>query len=237
MPRVSRRWRPGKHFGVFLTTVDPDLTTVRGLDRRRRIEPWLTSLSDTVSEKDGQPISIGDRNRRVVAVMTFLTEITEWGWDATRPASSCSATTSPSPPQVLPRYLPVDADRRLTAELTEHPDNELAALAPRLQRACCLRIGELLDSGAGLRARDRRQRRLAQGPAREDGHRADGSARYRDPRPDRPDPIPRPTDAAPRFLFTYLGRRLTQQCIRRELDHAADIAGLEHITSHQLRHT
>src|SRR5215207_8049817 len=58
-----------KHFGVVLTTVDPDLTTVRDLDRRRHVEPWLTSLSETVSEKDGQPISIGDRNRRVVAVM------------------------------------------------------------------------------------------------------------------------------------------------------------------------
>ncbi len=38
-----------------------------------------------------------------------------------------------------------DADRRLAAALTEHPDNELAALTLRPQRACGLRIGELLD--------------------------------------------------------------------------------------------
>lgn len=35
--------------------------------------------------------------------------------------------------------------RRQAPDLTEHPDNELAALALRLQRACGLRIGELLD--------------------------------------------------------------------------------------------
>ena len=51
----------------------------------------------------------------------------------------------PKLPQLLPRYLPVDADRALTAALTQHPDNELAALALRLQRGCGLRIGELLD--------------------------------------------------------------------------------------------
>src|SRR6266511_5890881 len=40
-----------KHFGVFLTTIDPDLTSVRDLDRRRHIEPWLASLSDVVDRK------------------------------------------------------------------------------------------------------------------------------------------------------------------------------------------
>lgn len=51
-------------------------------------------------------------------------------------------------------------------------------------------------------------------------------------------PMPHPRYRRPaQFLFTYLGRRLTQQSVRRELDHAADVAGLEHITSHQLRHT
>lgn len=74
-----------KHSGVFLAEIDPDLATVKDLDRRRHIEPWLASLLEVVSEKDGQPISIGDRNRRVMAVATFLTDITEWGWDAAPP--------------------------------------------------------------------------------------------------------------------------------------------------------
>ncbi|MFU8855240.1 tyrosine-type recombinase/integrase, partial [Micromonospora sp. SL1-18] len=51
-------------------------------------------------------------------------------------------------------------------------------------------------------------------------------------------PMPHPRYRRPaQFLFTYLGRRLTQQGVRRELDHAADVARLEHVTSHQLRHT
>jgi len=71
-----------KHFGVFLTQADPALTSVRDLDRRRHVEPYLASLVDAVSDKDRSPISIGDRNRRVVAIATFLRDITEWGWDA-----------------------------------------------------------------------------------------------------------------------------------------------------------
>ena len=51
-------------------------------------------------------------------------------------------------------------------------------------------------------------------------------------------PMPHPRYRRPaQFLFTYLGRRLTQQGVRRELDHAAHVAGLQHVTSHQLRHT
>lgn len=45
----------------------------------------------------------------------------------------------------MPRYLPVDADRKLQEALTRNHNNELAALALRVQRACGLRIGELLD--------------------------------------------------------------------------------------------
>ena len=45
------------------------------------------------------------------------------------PAGCCLRDDIPKLPQALPRYLPIDADRRLTAALTEHPDNELAALA------------------------------------------------------------------------------------------------------------
>jgi hypothetical protein len=51
-------------------------------------------------------------------------------------------------------------------------------------------------------------------------------------------PLPHPRYRRPaQFLFTYLGRRLTQQGVRRELDHATEVAGLGHVTSHQLRHT
>ena len=235
-----------KHFGVFLSTVDPDLTTVRDLDRRRHIEPWLASLVDVVSEKDGQPITIGDRNRRVLAVATFLTDITEWGWDAAPARKVMFRDDIPKLPQVLPRYLPIDADRRLTAALTKHPDNELAALALRLQRACGLRIGELLDleldcvheidgNGAWLKVPLGKMQTERMVPL--DTETLDLIDRITQIRSHgRPMPHPRYRRPA-QFLFTYLGRRLTQQGVRRELDHAADLARLEHVTSHQLRHT
>ncbi len=183
-----------KHFGVFLTDLDPDLTTLSNLDRRRHIEPWLAALLDTVSEKDGQPISIGDRNRRVVAVATFLTDITERGWDAAPTRKVIFRDDIPKLPQVLPRYLPVDADRRLSAALAAHPDDELTALALRLQRACGLRIGELLDLELDcdvetLGLIDRITQIRSHG---------------------RPMPHPRCRRPA-QFLFTYLGRRLTQR--------------------------
>lgn len=235
-----------RHFGEFLTSIDPTLTSVQDLDRRRHIEPFLSSLLDAVSQKDGAPISIGDRNRRVIAVATFLTDITEWGWDAAPPRKVIFRDDIPKLPQVLPRYLPIDADRRLTAALIEHPGNELAALGLRLQRACGLRIGELLDleldcvheidqNGAWLKvplgklATERMVPLdtetlgvIDQISQLRSGGRPITHPRYRRPA---------------QFLFTYLGRRLTQQGIRRELDHAAQTAGLGHVTSHQLRHT
>ena len=235
-----------KHFGVFLAEVDPALSTVKDLDRRRHIEPWLACLLEAVSERDGEPISIGDRNRRVVAVTTFLTDITEWGWDAAPPRKVLFRDDVPKLPQLLPRYLPVDADRALTAALTQHPDNELAALALRLQRGCGLRIGELLDleldcvheiegNGAWLKvplgkmATERMVPLDSETLALIDRITAIRSH-------GRPMPHPRYRRPA-QFLFTYLGRRLTQQGVRRELDHAAGVAGLAHVTTHQLRHT
>lgn len=235
-----------KHFGEFLTDTDPSLTSMRDLDRRRHIEPFLASLVDAVSDKDGTPISIGDRNRRVVAVATFLTDITEWGWDAAPPRKVIFRDDIPKLPQVLPRYLPIDADRRLTAALTEHPDNELAALSLRLQRACGLRIGELFDleldcvheidgNGAWLKVPLGKLATERMVPLDDETLEViDRITQIRS----HGRPLPHPRYRRPaQFLFTYLGRRLTQQGVRRELDHATETAGLGHVTSHQLRHT
>lgn len=235
-----------KHFGEFLTQIDPELTSVKHLDRRRHIEPFLTSLIDTVSDKDGKPISIGDRQRRVVAVSTFLTDITEWDWDAAPARKVIFRDDTPKLPRLLPRYLPIDADRRLTAALTEHPDNPLTARALRLQRACGLRIGELLDleldcvhqideNGAWLKVPLGKLATERMVPLDDDTLilideiielRSHGRA------------LPHPRYRRPaQFLFTTHGRRLTQQAVRHELSHATEVAGLEHVTSHQLRHT
>ena len=235
-----------KAFGLFLVTVDPELTSVKDLDRRRHIEPWLASLPETLNIKDGQPISIGDRNRRVVAVSTFLTDITEWDWDCAPARKVIFRDDIPKLPHVLPRYLPVDADRRLSEVLTEQPSNELAALGLRLQRACGLRIGELLDleldcvhqletNGSWLKVPLGKMGTERMVPLDDETLAlVDQIIEIRSH--GRPIPHPRYRRAA-QFLFTHHGRRLGQQAVRAELDHAATIAGLGHITSHQLRHT
>lgn len=235
-----------KHFGVFLNQTDPALASVGDLDRRRHIEPFLASLVDTISERDGQPISIGDRNRRVVAVSTFLTDITEWGWDAAPRRKVIFRDDIPKLPKVLPRYLPLDADRRLTAALTEHPSNELAALALRLQRACGLRIGETLDleldcvhqiedNGFWLKVPLGKLDTERMVPLdAETLALVDRITQIRSS--GRPLPHPRYRRRA-QFLFTHHGRRMAQNSVRDELDHAAALAGLGHVTSHQLRHT
>lgn len=133
------------HFGVFLADTDPGLESVAALDRCRHIEPYLTSLVDAVDSRTGELITVADRSRRVLAVAGFLADITEWGWPDAPPRKLVFRDDTPKLPRALPRYLPVDVDRRLTEALTTRPENTLAAAALRLQRACGLRIGELLD--------------------------------------------------------------------------------------------
>src|SRR5687768_13037626 len=50
--------------------------------------------------------------------------------------------------------------------------------------------------------------------------------------------MPHPRYRRPaQFLFTRHGRRLSQYAIHYDLDRAAETAGLDHTTPHQLRHT
>lgn len=235
-----------KHFGTFITQIDPRLESLAGLERRQHIEPYLSSLLDAVSEKTGEPITVADRARRVIALSGFLTDITEWGWPDAPARKLVFREDIPKTPQILPRYLPVDVDRRLTAALTEQPTNQLAAAALRLQRACGLRIGELLDLEMDCVHEVPEHGHWLKIPlGKLDTERmvpidaeilelSDHITTLRTP--GRALPHPRYRRPA-QFLFTYLGRRLTQQAVRAELDRAATVAGLGHITSHQLRHT
>lgn len=235
-----------KHFGVFLAEVDPDLASVAALDRRKHIEPYLTSLVDAVNPKNDELITVADRSRRVLAVMGFLTDITEWGWPEAPPRKLMFRDDVPKLPQTLPRYLPVDIDRRLTEVLTHRPSNELAACALRLQRSCGLRIGELLDleldcvhelpdHGSWLKIPLGKLETERMIPIDDDivelidriiALRSHG----------RPMPHPRYRRPA-QFLFTHHGRRLSPNAVRAELNRAAHTAGFDHITPHQLRHT
>jgi integrase len=233
------------HFGRFITQADPGLSTLSGLDRRRHIEPYFVFLADAPNSKKDAVITIGERQRRILAVGNFLTDITQWGWDDAPSRRLIFRGDAPRLPRTLPRYLPVDADRRLAAALCQ-PGNQLAASALLLQRACGLRIGELLDleldcvhevpgSGAWLKVplgKLDTERMVPLDP--ETLGLVDQITAIRSPG----SPLPHPRYGRPaQFLFTHHGRRLSQNAVRDELDRAAGAAGLGHVTSHQLRHT
>jgi integrase len=233
------------HFGRFLTRADPALTSLKNLDRRRHIEPFLSAMVEATSSKNDAIITVAERSRRVLAAAGFLTDITQWGWDEAPERQLMFSGDVPRLPRPLPRYLPVDADRRLTAALRESP-YELAAAALQLQRACGLRIGELLDleldcvhevpgSGAWLKVPLGKLDTERMVPLDEETlGLVDQITAIRSP--GRPLPHPRYHRPA-QFLFTHHGRRLSQNAVRDELDRAAQAAGLGHVTSHQLRHT
>src|SRR6476469_1298808 len=232
-------------FGQFLAQIDPELESLAQLDRRRHIEPFLTSLTGATNSVTGEPITVADQARRVHAVANFLAEITEWGWDDAPPRRLVFRSDLPRLPRPLPRYLPVDADRRLTQELAESP-YRLAADALLLQRACGLRIGELLDleldcvhdipgQGSWLKVPLGKLDTERMVPLDEETLTLlDRIAATRSP--GRPIRHPR-TGRPAQFLFTHHGRRLSQNALRAELNRAATAAGIGHVFPHQLRHT
>jgi len=122
-------------FGRFLGELDPDLNSLVDLDRRRHIEPFITSLLEATNTMTGKPISVADRARRIHAASNFLAEIPEWGWDCAPPRRLIFTSDLPRLPRPLPRYLPVDADRRLTAALAASP-NRLAAITITSASGC-----------------------------------------------------------------------------------------------------
>ena len=233
------------HFGRYLAAADPSLTSLNQLDRRQHIEPFITSLTTATNSVTGEPITVADRIRRIHAVGNFLAEITEWGWDDAPPRRLIFRTDLPRPPRCLPRYLPVDSDRKLTAALAKSP-YRLAADALLVQRACGLRIGELLDleldciheipgQGSWLKVPLGKLNSERMIPVDDEVltlvdriTTARSSGR----------PMIHPRTGAPAdFLFTHHGKRLSQNAVREELNRAAQTAGLGHITPHQLRHT
>ena len=233
------------HFGRFLAALDPELTSLADLDRQRHIEPYLNSVASAINSKNGEPITIADQARRVHSVSSFLSDITEWGWAEAPTRRLVFRSDMPRLPRPLPRYLPVDADRRL-GEALARSESRLAADALLLARACGLRIGELLDleldcvheiprNGAWLKVPLGKLDTERMVPLDDEtvtlidricATRSEGR------------PLPHPRTGRPaQFLFTHHGRRLAQQALRLELDRAADAAGIGHVTPHQLRHT
>lgn len=233
------------HFARFLAAIDPDLDSFVGLDRCRHIEPYLNSVAAVMSTTTGEPVTIADQDRRIRAVEHMFAEITEWGWPDAPARRLIFRSDHPRLPRPLPRYLPVDADRRLAAAL-EASDYRLAADALLLARAVGLRIGELLDleldcvheiagHGSWLKVPLGKLDTERMVPLDDETvalvdriitARSTGR------------PLPHPRSHRPtQFLFTHHGRRLSQNAVRAELARSAQVARINHVTPHQLRHT
>jgi len=224
---------------------DPTLTSLADLDRCRHIEPYLIAVSQEVNSKTGLSLSKAEQARRIQAIANFLSEITEWGWPDAPPRRLLFRSDIPRLPRPLPRYLPPDADRALTEQLARS-DSRLAADALLLQRACGLRIGELLDlemdcvhevpgNGSWLKVPLGKFDTERMVPLDDDT--LDLLDRISSTR-SAGRPLPNPRTGRPAdFLFTHHGHRLGQNAVRGELARAGEAAGLGKLTPHQLRHT
>ncbi|HOZ60243.1 MAG TPA: site-specific integrase [Nakamurella multipartita] len=233
------------YFGKFITTIDPTLTTLAELDRQRHIEPYLAAVAVARHPHTGAPLSASHRRSRILTVGRMIDDINEWGWAEAPTRRLVFPRDVPRLPRPLPRYLPADADRRLTAALRES-DNRLRADALLLARATGLRIGELIDleldcvhevpdAGAWLKVplgKLDTERMVPLDP--ETVELIDRIVEHRSP--GRPVPNTR-TGRLADFLLTHQGRRVSKDVLRDELSTAANRAGLGQVTPHQLRHT
>jgi integrase len=233
------------HFARFLAQQDPALTSLAALDRQRHIEPYLAAVAAARNPRSGTPLSPSERRSRVLTVGRLIDDINEWGWVQAPGRKLVFARDAPRLPRALPRYLPPDADRRLTAALHASP-NRLRADALLLLRATGMRIGELLDleldcvhevPGAGTWLKVPLGKLDTERMVPIDDETLDIVDRIVEHRsPGRPLPHPR-TGKLVDFLLTHQGRRISADTLRGELTRAAAEAGLKSATPHQLRHT
>jgi len=233
------------HFARFLTTHDPALTSLAGLDRQRHIEPYLAAVAAARNPRYGTILSAAERRSRILTVGRLIDDINEWGWAQAPGRKLIFARDVPRLPRALPRYLPPDADRQLSDALHASP-NRLRADALLLLRATGMRIGELVDleldcvhevpgAGAWLKVPLGKLDTERMVPIDEEtldlvdrivAHRSPGR------------PLPHPRTGKPvEFLLTHQGRRVSVDTLRNELIRAATEAGLKSVTPHQLRHT
>jgi integrase len=233
------------HFARFLTEHDPTLRSLAGLDRQHHIEPYLAAVAAAVNPRTGTPLSASERRSRILTAGRMIDDINEWGWAEAPARKLVFARDVPRLPRALPRYLPPDADRRLTAALHCSP-NRLRADALLLLRATGMRIGELLDleldcvhevpgAGAWLKVPLGKLDTERMVPIDDDTlDLLDRIVAHRSP--GRPLPHPR-TGKLVEFLLTHQGRRISVDTLRNELTRAAADAGIGQATPHQLRHT
>ncbi len=120
------------------------LTSLADLDRQRHIEPYLAAVAAAVNPHTGALLSASERRSRILTIGRMIDDVIEWGWVEAPSRRLVFSRDVPRLPRPLPRYLPPDADRRLTEALHASPQR-LRADALLLLRATGMRIGELLD--------------------------------------------------------------------------------------------
>jgi hypothetical protein len=118
-------------FAAHLTAIDPGLSSLAQLDRRRHIETYLTATAEAVNSRTGTPLSATERRARVLAVHCLLNNIAEWGWPQAPPRRLVFGTDIPKLPRPLPRYLTPDVDRQLADAL------QPARTGSARMRSCC----------------------------------------------------------------------------------------------------
>lgn len=232
------------HFGRHLAAVDPGLDSLAGLDRQTHIETYLAAVAHSRALRGGQPISVGEQRNRIISLGRFLTDITEWGWPDAPPRRLVFSRDTPKLPRALPRYLPVDTDRRIAEALHASP-NRLLADALLLARATGLRVGELRDlqldcvhevpaAGAWLKVPLGKLDSERMVPLDDDTVLIiDRLVQTRSP-----GTLPHPkTGRMIEFLLTHHGKRVSTAALRDELARAAESTGMPKATPHQLRHT
>ena len=233
------------HFGRFLATVDPAVTSLAELDRQRHIEPYLTAIASARHRYTGGPLSASERRSRILTVSRMLEDVSEWEWRGAPRRRLIYSRDIPRLPRALPRYLPPDADRRLLAALEASP-RRLRADALLLLRATGLRIGELIDleldcvhevagQGAWLKVPLGKLDSERMVPLDDETVAlVDAIVDLRSP--GRPLRHPR-SGRLVEFLLTHQGRRLSRDVLSDELMRAGQEAGIGVVTPHQLRHT
>jgi hypothetical protein len=116
-------------FGRHLAEVDPGLDSLARLDRRRHIETYLAAVAKARRAVDGAPISVEERRCRIISLNCFLNDIGQWGWPEAPPHRLVFPGDIPRRPKALPRYLPVDQDRRLSEALARSSDRGFSAVS------------------------------------------------------------------------------------------------------------
>lgn len=241
-------------FGEYLGAPHPTVTSLRALERQHvegflvwnRTRPWRGRLARP------RAVSITVVQKAVLALRTFLDDISLWGWAALPARRLVFATDVPRLPRPLPRALAPQLDAALMDAVSGLEDS-FARCALTLLRRAGLRLGECLDleldcvvdygaTGSWLRVplgklgTERMVPLDAATLAVLDGWVAGRGRQRAQPHPK----TGRLTD----FLFAERGRRLSPSRIRSGLRTAvvaARLAGpggaLLRVTPHQLRHT